>query len=129
MLEEFGYHNKTSGISFLYSKNDLSCYIYNDVCSISDSFTSPRITILLVQKINDKYFSLLNDFVIDFAKELSDLRTSLEPVIHVYNREGIKTGSFDGYVYKIESKKIRIRYVIDFERLEYNIETIPLIQK
>lgn len=130
LLEEFGYCNNTkSETGFLYRKHNLSAFISNDRCSISDSWTSPRITIILIYKADDKCFSLLNDFIIEFSNKKSDLTTQREPIIYIYKNEDVIIGSFDGYVFKAESKRIRIKYIIDFERLEYNIETIPLIQK
>ena len=85
-------------------------------------------TVILFYQADDKCFSLLSDFVLDFSKKLSNLVPHLEPNIYIHNNE-IISGSFNGYVYKQEPTKIKVRYVIDFERLEYDIEVVPLIQK
>lgn len=130
LLEEFGYCNNTkSKTRFLYRKHNLSAFLDKRACSISDSWTSPRVTIILFYQADDKCFSLLSDFVLDLSKKLSNLVPHLEPSIYIHNNEEIIFGSFYGYVYKQESEKIKVRYVIDFERLEYNIEVIPIIQK
>lgn len=122
MLEEFGYNNTKSKTGSLYRKNNLAAFIAVNNCMISDSWECPKITLLLMELPNDKYFSLINDFVIDFADKISNLKVPVEPLMNANNYKERVIYSVDNYVFKTDiSKRCRVNSMIDFERLEYKI--------